>query len=200
MAINKVLEFAKNGLKSLSGLNPDLGFPREEKPAREWFNYLFNLIFSILNELIDEVNKLRTELDALKLRVNTTPGVPPVVVNPDVPTPPPYVPSGLLTLTTNQPNNVITGTALVTLEVGADIPNGRSITFKQEISYGYKSGVACSAKKKRTVSGTVMNGFATCSFPIDPSDPLMDDICAWLYTATDNTTYREISKSVYRAY
>lgn len=65
MAI-KLIEFAKEGSKSIAGLVLDFGFPREEKPAREWFNYLFNATFKTINDLIDELNQMRIELDYLK--------------------------------------------------------------------------------------------------------------------------------------
>ena len=105
--IEKLLEFAKDGQKSIQGLSLLLGFPRDEKPARDWFNYLFNKSFLTINLLIDEIDKLQTELDVIK---ENTPkedipddGLPPVVIpNPTggwtVETPPrvlPYKYSGL---------------------------------------------------------------------------------------------------------
>lgn len=59
MAISKLVEFARDGDKSTSGLTLTAGFPRAAKPARQWFNYLFNQITTKVNELataIDEIN------------------------------------------------------------------------------------------------------------------------------------------------
>ena len=100
MAIAKILEFAKDGLKSIAGLSLDAGFPREEKPAREWFNYLFNLIFLKLNELVDEVNQLRSDVDSVNRRLKAlTAGGTVVPPDPDAPivTPPTTTPSAPVT-------------------------------------------------------------------------------------------------------
>lgn len=64
--IEKLLEFAKDGQKSIQGLSILLGFPRDEKPARDWFNYLFNKSFSTINILIDEINQMRADIQNLK--------------------------------------------------------------------------------------------------------------------------------------
>lgn len=95
--IEKLIEFAKDGQKSIQGLALDLGFPRDEKPARAWFNYLFNKSFGTINLLIDEVNDLKYELDVIRQNAPVTDpppddGLPPVV-NPagswTIETPPP---------------------------------------------------------------------------------------------------------------
>lgn len=64
--IEKIIEFAKEGQRSIEGLVLDLGFPRAEKPAREWFNYLFNKSFSSINMLIDQINQMRADIELLK--------------------------------------------------------------------------------------------------------------------------------------
>lgn len=59
MAITKLVEFARDGDKSTSGLTLTAGFPRAAKPARQWFNYLFYQLTTKVNELataIDEIN------------------------------------------------------------------------------------------------------------------------------------------------
>ncbi|KAF1016561.1 MAG: hypothetical protein GAK29_04508 [Acinetobacter bereziniae] len=54
MAVNKLPKFAKNGQKNTDGLNQEDGFPVNLKPARQWFNYLFNKITLTVNQIIDE--------------------------------------------------------------------------------------------------------------------------------------------------
>lgn len=53
MAIEKLLEFAKDGQKNTDDLNLTDGFPVSKKPARQWFNWLFNSLTSKVNEIID---------------------------------------------------------------------------------------------------------------------------------------------------
>ncbi len=53
MAIEKLLEFAKNGQKNTDDLNLTDGFSVSKKPARQWFNWLFNSLTSKVNEIID---------------------------------------------------------------------------------------------------------------------------------------------------
>ena len=53
MAINKLPEFAKDGQKNTDDLNLTDGFPVSKKPARQWFNWLFNSLTSKVNEIID---------------------------------------------------------------------------------------------------------------------------------------------------
>ena len=93
MALVKLIEFAKEGSKSIAGLVLDFGFPREEKPAREWFNYLFNATFRTINDLIDEINQMRIELEFLKkngtLPTDPDAGVVVPPVDPDAPVIPP---------------------------------------------------------------------------------------------------------------
>ena len=54
MAIEKLDEFAKDGQKNTDGLTLTDGFPVLVKPARQWFNYLFNAIAVKINQIIDE--------------------------------------------------------------------------------------------------------------------------------------------------
>lgn len=53
MAIEKLDEFAKDGQKNTDGLTLTDGFPVLVKPARQWFNYLFNAIAVKINQIID---------------------------------------------------------------------------------------------------------------------------------------------------
>lgn len=65
MSIEKIVEFAENGDKSISGLNITTGFPRQQKPYRQWMNYLFNWLSSKTNEVIDEVNSINENVKPL---------------------------------------------------------------------------------------------------------------------------------------
>lgn len=53
MSINKIIEFAKTGDKNTTDLDLERGFPSKLKPARQWWNYLFNLYALKINEIID---------------------------------------------------------------------------------------------------------------------------------------------------
>lgn len=85
--IEKLIDFAKDGQKSIQGLALDLGFPRDEKPARAWFNYLFNKSFGTINLLIDEIDILRAKVDYLEIKDNIV-IIPPLIPDPIEPTPP----------------------------------------------------------------------------------------------------------------
>lgn len=65
MTIQKLEEFAVNGDKSITGLNLTTGFPRQQKPFRQWMNYLFNWLASKTNEIIQGVNILELKVDIL---------------------------------------------------------------------------------------------------------------------------------------
>lgn len=65
MSINRIDEFAKNGDKSISGLTLTTGFPRQQKPYRQWMNYLFNLLSAKTNEVVDAVNALDVKIEPL---------------------------------------------------------------------------------------------------------------------------------------
>ncbi|MDH1068949.1 hypothetical protein N5B96_05505 [Acinetobacter johnsonii] len=54
MAIEKLSEFAKDGQKNTDDLNLTDGFPVSKKPARQWFNWLFNSLTLKINEIIDD--------------------------------------------------------------------------------------------------------------------------------------------------
>lgn len=54
MSIQKLPEFAKDGQKNTDNLILDDGFPVNLKPARQWFNFLFNTLFASINKIIDE--------------------------------------------------------------------------------------------------------------------------------------------------
>lgn len=58
MDINEIVVFAKDGERSEAGLTKTDGFPRYEKPARQWFNSLFFDFTSKINELVIATNKL----------------------------------------------------------------------------------------------------------------------------------------------
>lgn len=59
MAIEKLQEFAKDGQKNTDDLNLTDGFSVSKKPARQWFNWLFNTVSLKINEIID--NKIDFE-------------------------------------------------------------------------------------------------------------------------------------------
>ena len=62
MAINKLPEFAKDGQKNTDDLNLTDGFPVSKKPARQWFNYLFNILSLKINEIIESDPVTRSEI------------------------------------------------------------------------------------------------------------------------------------------
>lgn len=53
MAIEKLTEFAKTGQKDTDQLDLEVGFIVNRKPARQWFNWLFNTLTTKINEIID---------------------------------------------------------------------------------------------------------------------------------------------------
>lgn len=53
MAIEKLTEFAKTGQKNTDDLDLETGFIVNRKPARQWFNWLFNTLTLKINEIID---------------------------------------------------------------------------------------------------------------------------------------------------
>ena len=56
MTIQKLDDFAENGDKNLTGIDVQQGFVQAEKPARQWFNYIFNSITNKVNEVVVDVN------------------------------------------------------------------------------------------------------------------------------------------------
>ena len=49
MAIEKLIEFAKDGQKNTDDLVLTDGFSVLKKPARQWFNWLFNTVSLKIN-------------------------------------------------------------------------------------------------------------------------------------------------------
>lgn len=62
MPIEKLPEFAKDGQKNTDDLTLLDGFPVGKKPARQWFNYLFNMLSLKINEIIDLDPVARSEI------------------------------------------------------------------------------------------------------------------------------------------
>ncbi|WP_425917549.1 gp53-like domain-containing protein [Acinetobacter sp. TSRC1-2] len=63
MPIEKLPEFAKDGQKNTDDLTLLDGFPVGKKPARQWFNWLFNVLMLKINEVVD--NKLDKDANAV---------------------------------------------------------------------------------------------------------------------------------------
>ncbi|HHB0831486.1 TPA: hypothetical protein ACOQVU_000240 [Acinetobacter baumannii] len=61
--MDKLEEFSLNGQKNIDGLTLLSGFPSNQKPARQWFNWLFNSITKKINEIID--GKLDADANAV---------------------------------------------------------------------------------------------------------------------------------------
>ena len=73
MAIEKLSEFAKDGQKNTDHLNLTDGFPAGKKPARQWFNWLFNALMLKINEVIDvKLDKTANAVSATKLETSRT--------------------------------------------------------------------------------------------------------------------------------
>ncbi|MDN5621603.1 MAG: hypothetical protein L0G96_00600 [Acinetobacter sp.] len=71
MAIEKLSEFAKDGQKNTDDLNLTDGFPVSKKPARQWFNWLFNTLITKINEIIDgKLDSDATAVAAQKLQTS----------------------------------------------------------------------------------------------------------------------------------
>lgn len=51
--MDKLEEFSLNGPRNTDGLTLLSGFPSNQKPARQWFNWLFNSLTKKINEIID---------------------------------------------------------------------------------------------------------------------------------------------------
>ncbi|MFV0410100.1 MAG: tail fiber protein [Paracoccus sp. (in: a-proteobacteria)] len=71
MPINNLTVFAENGEKNTTGLNQSNGFPTAQKPARQWFNWLFNTLTSKINELVAAANSTESNLDDKADQVTT---------------------------------------------------------------------------------------------------------------------------------
>ena len=59
--IENIFEFAKTGERSDAGLELELGFPRNQKPARQWFNSLLHSITFKTNEIVAALNAVVIE-------------------------------------------------------------------------------------------------------------------------------------------
>lgn len=63
MPIEKLPEFAKDGQKNTDELDLETGFIVNRKPARQWFNWLFNTLALKINDVIDK--KLDSDANAV---------------------------------------------------------------------------------------------------------------------------------------
>lgn len=73
MAIEKLLEFAKDGQKNTDDLNLTDGFSVSKKPARQWFNWLFNSLTLKINEIIEnKLDKTENAVSSSKLKTART--------------------------------------------------------------------------------------------------------------------------------
>lgn len=59
--IENIFEFAKTGERSDAGLELEIGFPRNQKPARQWFNSLLHSITFKTNEIVAALNTVVIE-------------------------------------------------------------------------------------------------------------------------------------------
>lgn len=68
--MDKLEEFSLNGPKNTDGLTLLSGFPSNQKPARQWFNWLFNSITKKINEIIDgKLDANANAVSAAKLEI-----------------------------------------------------------------------------------------------------------------------------------
>ena len=65
MTIQKLDDFAENGDKNLTGIDVQQGFVQAQKPARQWFNSLFNSIIKKVNEVITALESISIGTDKL---------------------------------------------------------------------------------------------------------------------------------------
>ncbi|MDC4667711.1 hypothetical protein OHV74_18955 [Acinetobacter baumannii] len=66
--MDKLEEFSLNGPKNIDELTLLDGFPSNKKPARQWFNWLFNSLTKKINEIIEgKLDKEATSASATKL-------------------------------------------------------------------------------------------------------------------------------------
>lgn len=73
MAVEKLDEFAQDGQKNTDGLTLTDGFPVLTKPARQWFNWLFNTLTLKINEIIDKKIDYENIVDNLTTNDATKP-------------------------------------------------------------------------------------------------------------------------------
>lgn len=93
--INNLIEFAENGEKDITSLNQTNGFPAALKPARQWFNFLFNSLTSKVNEIITQVNTNKANIESIDTEIN---GIASVLPGTTVLWCAPVVPAGYLEL------------------------------------------------------------------------------------------------------
>lgn len=68
--MDKLEEFSLNGPKNTDGLTLLSGFPSNKKPARQWFNWLFNSLTKKINEIIDgKLDANANAVSAAKLKI-----------------------------------------------------------------------------------------------------------------------------------
>lgn len=69
MSIQKLIVFSENGDKNTDNLNQTNGFPASLKPARQWFNFLFNALTSKINEVIDQVDTNKENIENMDANI-----------------------------------------------------------------------------------------------------------------------------------
>lgn len=72
MNIEKLEEFAKDGDKNLDNLDVSQGFLQSEKPERQWFNKLLNMLTVKTNEVIDYTDGVIDDVASQKLDTGIT--------------------------------------------------------------------------------------------------------------------------------
>lgn len=65
MTIDKLIVFSETGDKNTDGLILEQGFPSKLQPARQWHNWLFNKITLKINEVVDAVTNVGTDITKL---------------------------------------------------------------------------------------------------------------------------------------
>lgn len=68
MSIEKLEVFASQADKNTDGITLKYGFPSAEKPARQWFNWLFYTQTSKINEVADLANSNFTRVKDIDLK------------------------------------------------------------------------------------------------------------------------------------
>lgn len=65
MTIDKLIVFSETGDKNTDDLILEQGFPSKLQPARQWHNWLFNKITLKINEVVDAVTNVGTDITKL---------------------------------------------------------------------------------------------------------------------------------------
>src|SRR5690554_6436521 len=68
MSIDKLEVFASQADKNTDGLTLKYGFPSAEKPARQWFNWLFYTQTAKINEVEDLTNTSFTRIKDMEVK------------------------------------------------------------------------------------------------------------------------------------